>query len=212
MEHISGILSANLDVVYFIYGLAFALMGLAILLQPKKNSGFAIAPSLWLLGGFGLTHGANELLDMWQLIGGWKSVVFDSLKYSFLLVSYLFLFEFGRRLVRPAAESGARFKKNHPVHLIMAAAAGDNRFDNHTRHAFLRFPKDGANPVKVLFGIYRRHIGRSGAFAVCPAYEGDAPPNRSRKVVCAGRDRFSRLRDTRRPVCAARRFLPGESA
>lgn len=38
MEHISGILSANLDVVYFIYGLAFALMGLAILLQPKKTA------------------------------------------------------------------------------------------------------------------------------------------------------------------------------
>ena len=39
-------------------------------------------------------------------------MVFDSLKYSFLLVSYLFLFEFGRRLVRlPAEESGARFKK-----------------------------------------------------------------------------------------------------
>lgn len=89
----------NLDIVFFIYGLAFVIMGIAIWVQPKKDSAFKLANILWLLAGFGLTHGTNEFLDMWAIIKG-RSPVLDIVRSFILIVSYLFLFEFGRRLIR----------------------------------------------------------------------------------------------------------------
>ena len=93
----------NLDIVFFIYGLAFVIMGIAIWVQPKKESKFEIANILWLLSGFGLIHGTNEFLDMWAIIKG-RSPALDIVRSFFLIVSYLFLFEFGRRLLRISGE------------------------------------------------------------------------------------------------------------
>ncbi|MBU2035244.1 MAG: GAF domain-containing protein [Candidatus Omnitrophica bacterium] len=87
----------NLDIVYFIYGLAFVVMGVAILVQRKKRSVFKLANIIWLLAGFGLIHGTNEFLDMWAIIKG-RSPVFDIVRSFILIVSFLFLFEFGRQL------------------------------------------------------------------------------------------------------------------
>lgn len=92
-------LQHNLDIVFFIYGLAFLLMGVAILVRLTKKSKFRLADNLWLLALFGLTHGTSEFLDMWAIIKGEK-FAFDVLRWLTLLVSYLFLFEFGRRVFR----------------------------------------------------------------------------------------------------------------
>lgn len=105
MDTLSRYIQGNLDVVYFIYGTAFAVMGIAVLLQPKKNSGFPLADSLYLLGWFGVIHGANEFLDMWLLIKRPESAEFDLIRLLVLVISYIFLFEFGRRSLR--AEKGA---------------------------------------------------------------------------------------------------------
>ena len=43
--------------VYFLYGLAFFLLGIAVLLQPRWESIFNLGTTLWLLGCFGLLHG-----------------------------------------------------------------------------------------------------------------------------------------------------------
>ena len=90
---------SNLDIVFFIYGLAFVTMGIAIWVQPQKKSEFKLANILWLLAGFGLIHGTNEFLDMWGIIKG-RSPVLDLVRGFTLLISYLFLFEFSRRLFR----------------------------------------------------------------------------------------------------------------
>ena len=89
----------NMDIVFFIYGLAFVIVGVAILVQPKKDSNFKLADILWLLAAFGITHGANELLDMWAIIKG-RNPLFDIIRSTVLVTSYLFLFEFGRRFFR----------------------------------------------------------------------------------------------------------------
>jgi len=89
----------NLDIVFFIYGLAFVAMGIAIWIQPKKKSRFKLANILWLLVGFGLIHGTNEFLDMWVIIKS-RSPVLDIVRSFILIVSYLFLFEFGRQFFR----------------------------------------------------------------------------------------------------------------
>lgn len=92
----------NLDVVFFVYGLAFVFMGLAIAIQPRRGSSFKIAKVLKFLGAFGLIHGVNEWLDMWVIVKqGLKGVLwFEALCFLILIVSYFFLFEFGRRLFK----------------------------------------------------------------------------------------------------------------
>ena len=90
---------SNLDIVFFVYGLAFVIMGIAILVQSKKGSEFKIANILWLLAAFGIIHGTNELLDMWTIIKG-RYAVLDFIRWFILIISYFFLFEFGRQLLR----------------------------------------------------------------------------------------------------------------
>ncbi|MCF7954785.1 MAG: PAS domain S-box protein [Phycisphaerae bacterium] len=53
-----------MTVVFFIYGLAFFLMGFAILLYPKKGSSFALSGSIKFVACFGIIHGINEWLDL----------------------------------------------------------------------------------------------------------------------------------------------------
>lgn len=89
----------NLDLVFFFYGLAFVVMGISIWAQSKKDSEFKLADILWLLAGFGLIHGTNELLDMWGIIKG-ETPVLNITRSFILIASFLFLFEFGRRLFR----------------------------------------------------------------------------------------------------------------
>jgi His Kinase A (phospho-acceptor) domain len=86
----------NLDVVYFFYGLAFLLMGIALLLQPKKGSEFKIAKVFWLLSAFGISHGLHEWLEMWGII---KKIDLDPLNFMAVTASFYFLFEFGRQLL-----------------------------------------------------------------------------------------------------------------
>jgi signal transduction histidine kinase len=86
----------NLDVVYFFYGLAFLLMGIALLLQPKKGSEFKIANVFWLLAAFGISHGLHEWLEMWGII---KKTNLDPLNFVAVTASFFFLFEFGRQLL-----------------------------------------------------------------------------------------------------------------
>ncbi|MBU3954943.1 hypothetical protein KJ633_00610, partial [bacterium] len=99
MDLICQWFQSNMDIVFFIYGLAFVVMGLVIFIQPKKESGFKLAGILWLLAVFGVLHGINEWLDMWAILRG-RNQTLDIFRWSILVISYFFLFEFGRRLFR----------------------------------------------------------------------------------------------------------------
>ncbi|NQU73095.1 MAG: HAMP domain-containing histidine kinase [Candidatus Omnitrophica bacterium] len=89
----------NLDIVFFIYGFSFVFMGVAVLSQPRRESMFSISKILWILAAFGLTHGLNEWLDMFAIIRGGHSNTFNLIRLTTLFVSYVFLFEFGRRCI-----------------------------------------------------------------------------------------------------------------
>lgn len=92
-------LQNDIDIVFFIYGLAFVIMGLAIWLQPKKGSSFKLADCLWLLSGFGLIHGINEWLDMWIIIKG-ENLGLQVFRSFALVISFFLFFEFGRQIIR----------------------------------------------------------------------------------------------------------------
>jgi diguanylate cyclase (GGDEF)-like protein len=99
MDSVSAILQNNLAEVFFVYGLAFFTMGIAIFVQPIGKTKFKLAHILRLLGWFGLIHGINEWLDGWIIIKG-QHVSLDTLRLSVLFISFLLLFEFGRRIFR----------------------------------------------------------------------------------------------------------------
>ena len=54
--------------VYFVYGLSFFCMGLAVLLEVGRSSELDFARALRFLAGFGLVHGTHEWLEMFLLI------------------------------------------------------------------------------------------------------------------------------------------------
>lgn len=86
--------------VWFIYGLAFFVLGLVILVYPKKPSVFKLADDIWLIAAFGLLHGTNEWLDMFIAIG--KPFPLDTLKIIHLVTlvgSFLFLLRFGTKVI-----------------------------------------------------------------------------------------------------------------
>jgi diguanylate cyclase (GGDEF)-like protein len=102
--------SKHLDLVFFVYGLAFFIMGTAILTYPKEKSEFSLADILWLLAVFCFIHGLNEFLDMWAIIKG-SGYIFDLIRLWTLAVSYFFFFEFGRRLFRMAVSTTSSYYK-----------------------------------------------------------------------------------------------------
>jgi len=107
----------NLDVVFFIYGFAFIIMGLAIWIQPKKGSNFRLADVLWLLCGFGLSHGVNEWMDMWAIMKGTNPIL-DIARTFILVISYLFLFEFGRQIFRLDSQKSSFWQRKISQYLF----------------------------------------------------------------------------------------------
>jgi len=98
-------------VVFFIYGLSFFVLGVAILIYPKRNSVFALAPHLNLIAWFGVTHGFNEWLDMFILIQAPNSILFlEVLRAVLLPGSFLFLVQFGVTSIVQAKERYALLK------------------------------------------------------------------------------------------------------
>lgn len=93
--------------VYFVYGLAFFILGVAILIYPKKDSAFRLAKNLWLIGVFGIIHGINEWIDMFLLIPGFEDFLLLKIIGIFILpLSFIFLIQFGVKVI---AESKKRF-------------------------------------------------------------------------------------------------------
>ncbi len=94
----------NIVIVYFIYGEAFFVLGLAIALQSRKHSQLALARHLWLLASFGTIHGIYEwgavFIPIQQTYVPAGVVSFLRILQLVLgSVSFLALFQFGVELV-----------------------------------------------------------------------------------------------------------------
>jgi len=86
--------------IFFFYGLAFFVLGMAIFLTSKKDSVFVLAREFNLLAGFAILHGVNEWLDMFILI--YEEIAIPSVQIFELLLlpaSFIFIFQFGIRIV-----------------------------------------------------------------------------------------------------------------
>ncbi len=100
----SNVLQMNIITMYFLYGLSFYTMGVAIALQYRSYSSFRLAHSFSLLAIFGLLHGLSEWGSVFipahvpylGLFPAWKLVAIQRLLHA---TSYFFLFCFGVKLI-----------------------------------------------------------------------------------------------------------------
>jgi len=102
--NIIDLLQLNLLAMYFLYGLSFYTMGVAIAFQYRNYSSFRMAHSLSMLAAFALLHGISEWGLVFIPVGVphfgdfplWKLIAVQRLLQA---VSYFFLFCFGVKLV-----------------------------------------------------------------------------------------------------------------
>jgi len=88
----STFFQGQMDYIFFFYGLAFVGLGVVCYILSKEVN--QRLPWGWL-ALFGLTHGANEWLDLVAL--SWPEVMwFGALRWAIMTVSFLCLVEFGR--------------------------------------------------------------------------------------------------------------------
>ncbi|MCX9025909.1 MAG: ATP-binding protein [Candidatus Methanoperedens sp.] len=93
------------DIVLFIHGLVFVILGTIIFLQLRvtEKSEYKLLNILWLLASFAVTYGIYEfmniLINMFAAINDKFVFSFYILNPTFLFISYLCLFLFGYQLI-----------------------------------------------------------------------------------------------------------------
>jgi len=86
-----------MDVVFFFYGLAFFVLGIITIFCINSHSRFELTQIIRWLGGFGFIHSLLEWMDLWRILHG-DSENQMLVRLVILNLSFIFLFEFGRRL------------------------------------------------------------------------------------------------------------------
>jgi signal transduction histidine kinase len=91
--------------IFFVYGLAFYSLGLALLIESGRSSQLSLARSMRLLAGFGLLHGTHEWIDMFEreLALHYDSLIPEWLvwiRLAVLITSFIALLAFGEHLLR----------------------------------------------------------------------------------------------------------------
>ncbi len=91
----------SMEILLFIYGLSFFVLGISVLFSRPKQSEYFFANKIWLLGVFAISHAFEDWISLFEYIHPEVKYVFLNYIQSFLLlVSYIFLFEFSRFVIR----------------------------------------------------------------------------------------------------------------
>jgi len=106
MDIIRNFVELNRQIILFVYGLAFFMLGLAIAFQSRHYSRLDLARSLSWLAAFGLTHALyvwgelfSPMQEVYLSLTGIE--ILHTLHLIFLGISFACLFEFGVSLLRP---------------------------------------------------------------------------------------------------------------
>jgi signal transduction histidine kinase len=102
----SGLISqVHLTLIFFIYGLAFFSMGLAMLFESGRSPLMADARVLQPLALFGFLHGTHEWLEMTIQMGDWLGFALPAwlgaVRLLLLVMSFSTLIVFGLRVLHP---------------------------------------------------------------------------------------------------------------
>ena len=113
----------NREIILFVYGMGFFILGFAILLQTRKSSRLDFARSLRWLAVFGITHAFNEWGDLFIPIQTqYHNLSITSLLWVIQLlllgVSFACLFEFGVATLHPLGRM--RWLHGYAVGILLA--------------------------------------------------------------------------------------------
>lgn len=105
MDFIRNIFALNREIIYFVYGLVFFVLGLAINLQIRHTSRLELAQHLKWLAAFGFAHGFHEWGDLFipiqaEYLPPSALSLLQHVHLTLLALSFAFLFEFGLSLLR----------------------------------------------------------------------------------------------------------------
>ncbi|HEX9075685.1 MAG TPA: histidine kinase, partial [Anaerolineae bacterium] len=130
MAEIAAFFQANIIPIYFLYGLVHFITGIAVALESGRASQLRLSRALPFLAAFGLTHGINEWIEMLSMISAEIPEVAreprwaEFIKLGWMALSFLFLFEFGRRLLVPYLPKYRRALSALPIASLLLFAAG----------------------------------------------------------------------------------------
>lgn len=105
MDSLRNFFIVNREIIYFVYGLAFFLLGFAIALQSRRYSRLDLARSLTWLSAFGITHGLFEWGDLFipiqaQYLNPVAVQTLNIIHLVLLAISFTLLFQFGMALLK----------------------------------------------------------------------------------------------------------------
>jgi diguanylate cyclase (GGDEF)-like protein/PAS domain S-box-containing protein len=87
--------------MYFVYGLSFFALGLAVFIYPRGDSELKLARGLWLVGLFGMLHGLHEWVEMLALATGSEGQPpFAIVEVILLPASFLCLLLYGTQQIQ----------------------------------------------------------------------------------------------------------------
>jgi diguanylate cyclase (GGDEF)-like protein/PAS domain S-box-containing protein len=124
MSGLGQFIIGHLAALFFTYGLSFFVFGLAILLQPSRESDFSIGRFMYLLGVFGILHGTQEWCDMFLGMGSsnWSARAIHTVQFvgiSAGTASFIFLLLFG---LHSLASLSSNFRWSKRSSYILCAA------------------------------------------------------------------------------------------
>jgi signal transduction histidine kinase len=107
MSGLSEYFAQNIVLVYFLYGLAFFSMGLAVWLESGRASELRLARTMGPLAAFAILHGVHEWLVMFVQLGEvvpgaptvGQTLVVEVIGLALMALSFLLLIVFGARLI-----------------------------------------------------------------------------------------------------------------
>lgn len=98
-----------LPLILFFYGLSFFSLGMVIFSSNTKESNFFFANKIWLLGVFGFTHAFVEWISLYGIFYPDFKEILLPFEVFFVVISFIFLFEFSRFILRYVFESQKKF-------------------------------------------------------------------------------------------------------
>ncbi|UCD98648.1 MAG: sensor histidine kinase [Chloroflexota bacterium] len=165
------------SLIYFLYGLAFFSMGIAILLELAHGSDQRLRHAFRPLAVFGFLHGAHEWLEMWELQGLLPGqfaypVLWGAIDLAILTFSFLSLAAFGVYLIA-RSDQAQRFTMLIPLGLISVWGLGlliiSGRFPLeldliHVTHAWTRYSLAVPSALLACAGliVQQREFRRAG--------------------------------------------------
>ena len=129
MDTLALFFERNIVVIYFVYGLAFFSMGLAVWLESGRTAEFRMARAMGPLAGFGIVHGLHEWFEMFQRLGRANAtnvpewLLLDELRVIHLALSFILLIIFGMRLIYYSRVEDVSHKHKGNQYLVTLAAS-----------------------------------------------------------------------------------------